>query len=113
MPCRMYFDGENGPFFICARDEAAFEELEKTEACYICGKPATKLCDYSPHVRHFLSDQCNKPMCEEHAHHIDIDTDVCHKHFNELNIRQAKVIRQKLVEYDWPIPVLNIDGDGI
>jgi hypothetical protein len=71
----------------------------KYNRCYICGKPATKLCDYP------ISDTetCDKPMCQEHAHNIGKDNDVCNEHYNRYGIEKAKTNRKVLEKKGWDI----------
>ena len=65
--------------------------MRSKNRCYICGKPAVKLCDYPG---------CNKPMCLEHACHIGSDNDVCKEHFNKIDIEKSKENRKKLKEIE-------------
>ena len=104
--CRAYETGDGEIMFVCAEDESAF----KPATCYICGKEATSACDYSEHG---VLSLCEHTMCEEHSHRIDLDTHVCGKHFNEVNIKKAKKIRNTLVQFGWQYPRENCDGAGI
>ncbi len=81
MPCIRTATG-----FICSRGP------REKKTCYICGKPATALCDYP--IGSFLS--CDKPMCKEHDNNIGPDNDVCDEHFNEIAVEKAKRHRKQM-----------------
>lgn len=83
--------------------------------CYLCGKPATKLCDFRKWGLHHGEDAygkktkteltslntCDKPMCAACAHHIEPDKDYCQEHSNELMLehtRRSDVIYEALVK---------------
>jgi hypothetical protein len=82
--------------FACTRGNIK----EKPKKCYMCGKPATILCD-APKSDNLFGLSCDIPMCKDHAHRIGPDNDVCGYHYNEMSIRQAKKNRYKLEQWGW------------
>ena len=72
MGCEPIYTNGNVTGFMCSIGRK--ERLR----CYICGKPATKLCDHRE-----KEGTCDRPMCKEHTHHIGKDTDLCAEH-NEV-----------------------------
>lgn len=77
MPCEPLLDKNGKPCgFICSRGRTKPAQL----FCYKCGKLSTKLCDYRDGF-----STCDKPMCDECAHHIGKDTDYCDEHCNEFS----------------------------
>jgi hypothetical protein len=99
MPCEPLRD-EQGRIcgFICSRKKIK----DEPQKCYVCGRPATVLCD-APKDDNLFGKSCDLPMCREHAHHIGQDNDVCEYHFNEISIKQAKSNRQNLEKWGWKI----------
>lgn len=91
MPCYPLKD-KNGKVngFMCSRKKIK----EEPEKCYVCGKRAVALCDFPIPGNDFGS--CNKPMCKDHLYHVGEDNDVCHEHYNELNIKMAQANRERL-----------------
>lgn len=99
MTCTPVFT-ERGTIFVCGRYEKYEDLLKEPEfPCYICGRPATVLCDAPAGYE----KTCDKPMCREHSHNIGKDTDVCQDHYNDYEIEQAKENRLKLSKGWWPI----------
>lgn len=47
--------------------------------CYVCGCMGGSLCDY---VLTFSleNETCDRPMCEDHRHHVEPNTDYCEEH---------------------------------
>ena len=77
MTCKPIGDGKIFGW-ICTRSR------QFTENCYICGKPAARLCDYEDAL-----GTCDQPMCSNHAHRTAKDTDYCDEHYNELVSRKT------------------------
>ena len=98
MPCYPFRDEKGNMSFLCTSEEI----MDEPERCYICGKPATVLCD-APKGDNLFGEACDKPMCRQHAHHIGLDNDVCDYHFNEISVRKAKENRKKLEKFGWKI----------
>jgi hypothetical protein len=97
MPCEptMNKSGKtNG--YMCFSDEP-----QERIACYICGKPSTRLCDFRgfriiivdtpnpPPNKHLKFkkkvvypniDTCDKPMCDDCANNIKDNFDLCNEH---------------------------------
>jgi len=50
--------------------------------CKVCGRPATKLCDFvvAPAHGHLPAKTCNKSLCDACAVHVGPDTDHCPDH---------------------------------
>lgn len=88
-----------GNMFVCGSYKSLEDLREPPQMCYICGKPATVLCDAPVGY----GKTCDKPMCREHSHNIGKDTDVCQEHYNDYEIEQAKENRLKLAKGWWPI----------
>lgn len=99
MPCEIIFD-EKGKStgFICRRTKTK----KVQQKCYVCGKPATVLCD-APKGDNLFGKSCDRPMCREHAHHIGTDNDVCDLHYNEISVKLAKDNRVRLEKWGWKI----------
>lgn len=66
--------------WVCSRGE------RQAEACYLCGKPAIRLCDYED-----ASGSCDRPLCRRHSHHTGADTDYCPEHFKMLSKLQTRI----------------------
>ena len=79
---------------ICVKCNQCGRFLDK---CYICGKPAKALCDYSPAG---VEGTCNKQMCRKHAHSIGVDTDACTEHYNDVGMQKAKKNREAIKEHE-------------
>ena len=81
MPCEPLLD-ENGKVcgFACSRGHTK----QEPKTCYICGKPATKLCDYRDGFT-----TCDRPMCDVHTHHVGQDTDYCAEHNSEFSHKRT------------------------
>jgi hypothetical protein len=91
MPCYPLKDQDGKVTgFMCSRTKIK----NKTEKCYICGKPSTVLCDF--HVPGNILGSCDRPMCNEHSYHTGDDNDVCKEHFNEVNVKMAQMNRDRL-----------------
>lgn len=90
---------KNGPMFICGSYKSLDDLKEPPQFCYICGQKAAVLCDAPAGY----GKTCDRPMCREHSHNIGKDTDVCHDHYNDYEIEQAKLNRSILAKGWWPI----------
>ena len=73
--------------FLCSRGK--FRDTPKT--CYICGQPATKLCDYRDGFT-----TCYRPMCVVHTHHHGVDTYYCDEHNNEFSEARTRAEEKRL-----------------
>lgn len=78
MSCMPLCEDGNTIGWVCTRGRSL------SEPCYICGKPAIRLCDYDEG-----SGSCDRTMCRKHSHHSAKDTDYCAEHYNELVSRQT------------------------
>lgn len=58
----------------------------KTNKCYVCGRPSTSLCDATRKD----GKPCNIRMCDEHRNRIAVDLDVCKYHNYPKFIEQAR-----------------------
>lgn len=103
MPCDP-FETEGGKVtgWICS--PARVKVLP--QRCYVCGRPATKFCDYRGMRVTYQTDDygnkmrkvlvpdimtCDRPMCDEHALHREPDTDFCEFHADwKLQTRSAQ-----------------------
>jgi hypothetical protein len=58
--------------------------------CAWCDKWSTKLCDYrlSPAAQVTHVKTCDAPMCDEHAHRIGPDRDLCPNHKDRVEQRE-------------------------
>lgn len=88
MPCKPLIDKSGKACgFVCSRGHTKRD----TKTCYICGEPATKLCDYRDSFT-----TCDRPMCDVHAHHIGRDTDYCDEHNNEFSRKRTDTENNRL-----------------
>jgi hypothetical protein len=106
MPCRPIIDPITGKVTGIECSRKGFRKDEK-EYCY-CGRKAVAYCD-APNTHSIKTwlgvlSTCDAPLCEEHRHKIDIDTDVCPQHNNEVSIKLAKKNRNDLKALGWEIP---------
>ena len=76
MGCKLISLPHGGSAIICGRGRRTY--CEHTG----CGAPSTKLCD-GPGT---IGGTCDKRMCDEHAHNIGPDRDLCSVHFAEMEI---------------------------
>lgn len=90
---------KHGSAFICGRYKNLNDIKVPVPKCYICGEPAAVLCDAMVDC----DTTCDRPMCRDHSHNIDKDTDVCQEHYNDYEIDLAKRNRRFLAKYGWPI----------
>lgn len=70
MPCRHVDLGNGARAIICSRT------VQKR--CYVCNRPAPKLCDYP--VTSNKSGTCDRPCCVQHSRAQGKDTDWCLAH---------------------------------
>lgn len=56
----------------------------KIQACHVCQAIASKLCDWK-----IAGGTCDAPMCEEHAHEVGQNRDLCFRHMNAWKMHSA------------------------
>jgi hypothetical protein len=90
MPCYMMRLADGGVAIVCARGRQG-----KQKRCHVCNCPESittmKLCDY-PVAGKKRSQTCDKPICIEHALHVEPDTDYCPEHAKAITEKHHEVI---------------------
>lgn len=79
MTCKTIYD-KNGEVYATIRT--------KSNTCYKCGKPSTRLCDFVKGAS--KNETCDRPMCDNCANSKGSVFDFCDEHFdpscNKINI---------------------------
>ena len=90
------FSTRTGATYLCSVGRRA---KAPPPACYKCGRPATRACDYRPYSRINVIDEygrrtvreapglstCSRPLCAACTHHFGENTDFCDAHADEIS----------------------------
>jgi len=86
MPCRTVVIPGGGIAIVCSRGSTA-----NHRRCVVCKLPGNqcdmKLCDYPLHGEK-AGQTCDRPICRDHALHVEPDTDFCPAHARLIQDRQ-------------------------
>lgn len=86
MPCKIIKNASGQTaMIVCSRSK-------RREPCRWCSRPYTKLCDFKLRGSK-IGQTCDAPMCNEHAHHIGHDLDLCPPHI-ELWLRERDLAKR-------------------